>query len=230
MSSNNDASSTTRGHEARDEKTSNRKTTYAPAVTKEVVKPVVHEQIEEHITRETHTHDVYTKILPVRDVEVLPARHWVPGPDGRLIQVDEKDVYSGAAWSQGQASTAGFTQTQQANLEHMNHGTVDQPRESSSTQFADTVKHTSINQPKVIPAQVKQVYQTQVHQPELDQRKTSQIKGSPIMNGASARDTTIRFTKGKRMTAMFTELVGNPPTNIRWRHIRGPNIRRRVIS
>ncbi|KAB5560113.1 hypothetical protein GE09DRAFT_78861 [Coniochaeta sp. 2T2.1] len=75
---------------------------YAPAVTKEVVKPIVHERTEEHITRDIHTHDVYQKILPVKDVEVLPARHWVPGPDGRLVQVDEKDVYSGAAWSQAQ--------------------------------------------------------------------------------------------------------------------------------
>ncbi|OIW30988.1 hypothetical protein CONLIGDRAFT_295753 [Coniochaeta ligniaria NRRL 30616] len=164
-------------------------TTYAPAVTKEVVKPVVHEQIEEHITRETHTHDHYTKILPVRDVEVLPARHWVPGPDGRLIQVDEKDVYSGAAFSQGQASTAEVVQGHQhVNLEQTNQGQVNQTRESHSSQHADTVTvtHTSVNQPKVVPAQVNQVYQTQVHQPELDRQYVSvgQVDHSQISHGS----------------------------------------------
>ncbi|KAJ9129546.1 hypothetical protein NKR19_g10321 [Coniochaeta hoffmannii] len=88
-------------------------TNYARPVTKEIVKPVVHEQVEEHITREIHAHDVYHKILPVRDVEVLPARHWVPGPDGRLIQVDEKDVYSGAAWSVGQTNATSVSAGEQ---------------------------------------------------------------------------------------------------------------------
>lgn len=162
-------------------------TRYAPAVTKEVVKPVVHEKIEEHITRETHTHDYYTKILPVKDVEVLPARHWVPGPDGRLVQVDEKDVYSGAAFNQGQWSTASVTQDrQQVHFGQTNQDQVYQTRESSFGQSTDTVKHTSVNAPQVAPAQVSQVYQTQVHQPELDRQYVSvgQVDQSQISHGS----------------------------------------------
>jgi len=106
---------------------------------------------------------VYHKILPVRDVEVLPARHWVPGPDGRLIQVDEKDVYSGAAWSVGQT-----------NATSVSAGEQDQVRQSQTTyNEVNTAsqpidKHTSVNPPEVLPGQVKQVYQTQVHQPGVD--------------------------------------------------------------
>ncbi|KAK6953466.1 hypothetical protein Daesc_005770 [Daldinia eschscholtzii] len=63
--------------------------TYAPAVTHETVRPHVHEILEEQIYREIHNHDVYHRIQPVYDVEILPARHFVPGPDGRLIEVPE---------------------------------------------------------------------------------------------------------------------------------------------
>jgi hypothetical protein len=133
------------------------------AVTKEVVKPVVHEQVEEHIMRDTHTHDVYHKILPVRDVEVLPARHWVPGPDGRLIQVDEKDVYSGAAFNLGQTNTTAENELYQDQL-HQAKGGYDEVGTGSQ----QTVKHTSVNRPEVIPGRVNQVYQTQVHQPEAN--------------------------------------------------------------
>ncbi|KAI2617205.1 hypothetical protein GGS26DRAFT_603258 [Hypomontagnella submonticulosa] len=64
-------------------------TTYAPAVTHEIVRPQVHEIIEEQIYREIHNHDVYHRIQPVYDIEVLPARHLVPGDDGRLVEVSE---------------------------------------------------------------------------------------------------------------------------------------------
>jgi len=63
-------------------------------VTAETVKPVVHEEIREEIHRDIHTHDEYHRIQPIKEVEVLPARHWVPGPDGRLMAVAEKDVPS----------------------------------------------------------------------------------------------------------------------------------------
>jgi hypothetical protein len=49
----------------------------------------VHEIKEERIYREIHDHDVYHRIQPVYDVEVLPARHFVPGPDGNLVEVSE---------------------------------------------------------------------------------------------------------------------------------------------
>lgn len=63
-----------------------------PAVTQETVIPHVHEVREEHIFRDIHHHDVHTYVQPVYDVEVLPARHFVPGPDDTLIEVDEHDI------------------------------------------------------------------------------------------------------------------------------------------
>jgi len=145
---------------------------YAPAVTKEVVKPIVHERIEEHITRDIHTHDVYQKILPVRDVEVLPARHWVPGPDGQLVQVDEKDVYSGVAFSQAQQGQ-GQVNTAHQHKESLVLGSANQPlpvtgETENITQ--DTVKHTSINPPKMVPAQVNRVFEDQTHQYVVQQQ------------------------------------------------------------
>ncbi|KAF2120913.1 hypothetical protein BDV96DRAFT_641562 [Lophiotrema nucula] len=65
-------------------------TRVAPAVTHEVVRPHEHEIIEEKIYREIHNHDVYHYILPVREVEVLPARHFVSTPDGNgLMEVPD---------------------------------------------------------------------------------------------------------------------------------------------
>lgn len=51
-----------------------------------------HEIIEERITRDIHTHEVRHVIQPVYEVEVRPARHYVPGPDGKLVEVSEKDL------------------------------------------------------------------------------------------------------------------------------------------
>ncbi|KAB5562969.1 hypothetical protein GE09DRAFT_766122 [Coniochaeta sp. 2T2.1] len=145
---------------------------YAPAVTKEVVKPIVHERTEEHITRDIHTHDVYQKILPVKDVEVLPARHWVPGPDGRLVQVDEKDVYSGAAWSQAQQGHSSHVNTTDQHKESLVLGANQPLPVTGQTRniTEDTVKHTSINPPKVVPGQVNRVYEDQSHQHTVQQQ------------------------------------------------------------
>lgn len=74
------------------EKTVDQVTAFAPAVTHETVKPAQHNVIEEHIQRETHVHDVYHRIQPVRDVEVLPARHYVQDPNGGLTEVAERDL------------------------------------------------------------------------------------------------------------------------------------------
>ncbi|KAK0707292.1 hypothetical protein B0H67DRAFT_647488 [Lasiosphaeris hirsuta] len=76
------------------EETVDQDTSFAPAVTHETVKPVQHNVVEEQIQRETHVHDVYHRIQPVRDVEVLPARHHVQGADGALTEVHEKDLPS----------------------------------------------------------------------------------------------------------------------------------------
>ncbi|CAJ2503433.1 Uu.00g108270.m01.CDS01 [Anthostomella pinea] len=72
--------------------------THAPAVTHETVRPQVHEIVEEQIHREIHNHDVYHQILPVYDLEVLPARHFVRDADGGLVEMSESDFpeYTGA--------------------------------------------------------------------------------------------------------------------------------------
>ncbi|KAI1329072.1 hypothetical protein F5Y16DRAFT_418921 [Xylariaceae sp. FL0255] len=54
-----------------------RKTHVAPAAIHETVKPTMHEIVKERITRDIHTHDVFRRELPVYDVEVLPARHFI---------------------------------------------------------------------------------------------------------------------------------------------------------
>ncbi|KAI8962149.1 hypothetical protein F5Y11DRAFT_366148 [Daldinia sp. FL1419] len=61
-------------------------------VTHETIRPHVHEILEEQIHREIHNHDVYHRIQPVYEVEILPARHFIPGPDGGLIEVPEDSI------------------------------------------------------------------------------------------------------------------------------------------
>ncbi|KAI0845944.1 hypothetical protein F5Y00DRAFT_272608 [Daldinia vernicosa] len=66
--------------------------TYAPAVTHETIRPQAHEILEEQIYRDIHNHDVYHRIQPVYEVEILPARHFVPGPDGGLVEVPQGSI------------------------------------------------------------------------------------------------------------------------------------------
>ncbi|KAI2776112.1 hypothetical protein F4815DRAFT_365363 [Daldinia loculata] len=66
--------------------------TYAPAVTHETIRPQVHEILEERIYREIHNHNVYHRIQPIYEVEILPARHFVPGPGGGLVEVPEDSI------------------------------------------------------------------------------------------------------------------------------------------
>ncbi|KAI2464689.1 hypothetical protein F4781DRAFT_439324 [Annulohypoxylon bovei var. microspora] len=67
-------------------------TSYAQAITHETVRPHIHEIKEEQIYRDTHTHDVYHRIQPVSDIEVLPARHFVLGSNSALVEVPEGDL------------------------------------------------------------------------------------------------------------------------------------------
>lgn len=52
-------------------------TKWADAVTHETVKRDIHEIKHERITRELHEHHVFHRILPVVDVEIMPARHFL---------------------------------------------------------------------------------------------------------------------------------------------------------
>lgn len=63
------------------------------AVTHEVIKPTEHHIREEQIHREIHYHDVYHRIQPVYETEVLPTRHFVPDPKANgLIEVSEDQL------------------------------------------------------------------------------------------------------------------------------------------
>ncbi|KAI0120705.1 hypothetical protein BJ170DRAFT_646460 [Xylariales sp. AK1849] len=67
-------------------------TSYAPTVTHETVYPQQHEITEEHIYREIHNHDVYHRIQPVYDIQVLPTRHFMLDSDGGFIEVSQDDL------------------------------------------------------------------------------------------------------------------------------------------
>jgi hypothetical protein len=64
----------------------------ATAVIHEVVKPHEHEIIEERIYREIHNHDVYHRIQPVLQTEILPARHYVHDVNGNLVEISEDQI------------------------------------------------------------------------------------------------------------------------------------------
>ncbi|KAG9808051.1 hypothetical protein KCU68_g21667, partial [Aureobasidium melanogenum] len=75
--------------------------TWAPAVTHETVQPQVHHIREEVITREIHNHDVYHRILPIIDIEVLPARHFVPTGNGdELMEISEDEIPGRTGYNQ----------------------------------------------------------------------------------------------------------------------------------
>ncbi|KAI9745620.1 MAG: hypothetical protein M1818_001154 [Claussenomyces sp. TS43310] len=64
-------------------------TRHAPAVVHETVIPTILHETQQLLTREVHTHDVFHRILPVVDVEVLPTKHFIPDPQkpGSLIEI-----------------------------------------------------------------------------------------------------------------------------------------------
>lgn len=62
------------------------------AVVHEKVHKNVHHIREEVITREIHEHEVYHRILPVIDVEVLPPRHFLPVEGGGLVEIGANEV------------------------------------------------------------------------------------------------------------------------------------------
>ena len=67
---------------------------WAPAVTHETIHTHHHHIREELITREIHNHDVHHRILPIIDVQVLPARHfvWDPANPEQEIEITEDQI------------------------------------------------------------------------------------------------------------------------------------------
>jgi hypothetical protein len=64
----------------------------ASAVTKEKVQPLIQEVQTEKVTRDVHNTHIIHRILPIKETEILPARHFVKSPSGELIEVAEADV------------------------------------------------------------------------------------------------------------------------------------------
>lgn len=62
------------------------------AVTHENVQPLQHTHLENRTTREFHTHDVYHRVLPILDTEILPPRHFID--DG----LNTREVPAGDVW------------------------------------------------------------------------------------------------------------------------------------
>ena len=61
-------------------------------MTHETVHQKIHHVHEEKITRDIHEHDVYHRILPITDVEVLPPRHFLPVEGGGLVEIGANEI------------------------------------------------------------------------------------------------------------------------------------------
>jgi hypothetical protein len=67
-------------------------TSVAPAVTHETIHPEVHHIREEQITREIHNYDIYHRVLPIIETEILPARHFIHNSAGELVEIPASEV------------------------------------------------------------------------------------------------------------------------------------------
>ncbi|KAF2483185.1 hypothetical protein BDY17DRAFT_296969 [Neohortaea acidophila] len=68
---------------------------WAPAVTHETITRRTHEVREERITRAIEQHHYYHRTLPVTDINLLAARHFVELPDdGGYLEIPESEVPS----------------------------------------------------------------------------------------------------------------------------------------
>lgn len=62
------------------------------AVTHEHLTPLVHHVEQQLISRDVHQHHIRRRVLPIIDIQTLPARHYVPGPDGHLFEVPSEQI------------------------------------------------------------------------------------------------------------------------------------------
>lgn len=67
------------------------------AVTHETIIPVVREVRQEVITREIHNHDVYHRIQPVIDREVLPTKHYLQDERGHMREIPADKIPEGSS-------------------------------------------------------------------------------------------------------------------------------------
>ncbi|KAI5363337.1 hypothetical protein Slin15195_G107230 [Septoria linicola] len=68
---------------------------WSPAVTheKRVIQPI--EVIQHAVSRDVHNHHIINRVLPVVDLQVLPARHFMPDGRGGYVEISEEDIPGG---------------------------------------------------------------------------------------------------------------------------------------
>ena len=138
----------------------------------------VHHIREEVITREIHTHDVFHRILPVVDVEVLPPRHFLPVEGGGLVEVSASEVPGrGRNWVI--AETASKIPSDQAAPQG--------PRRFTAREFpgqeGDAVRY-------IAPEGHEKTEETWVHPPELEEGARLTGQSWPMVFGEDTADNT----------------------------------------
>ncbi|KAL2039811.1 hypothetical protein N7G274_007211 [Stereocaulon virgatum] len=164
----------------------------APAVVHETVHRDIHHVREEQITRDIHNHDVYHRILPVIDVEVLPPRHFLPVEGGGLVEISASEVPGrGNNWVI--AETASKIPSDQAAPRAARQFTA---REFSGRE-GDSLKYTA-------PEGHVITEQTWVHPPELETGARDTGQSWPMVfgddsseNASSHRHTDSKSSKRK---------------------------------
>jgi len=126
-------------------------------VVHENVSKDVHHIREEVVTREIDTHDIYHRILPVVDVEVLPPRHFLPVEGGGLVEVSASEV-PGRGHNWVIAETASKIPSDQAAPQGRRRFTA---REFPGRE-GDAVRYMS-------PEGYEKIEETWVHPPELEE-------------------------------------------------------------
>ncbi|KAL8812426.1 MAG: hypothetical protein Q9223_000341 [Gallowayella weberi] len=160
----------------------------APAVVHERVHDDVHHVREEHITKEIHNHDVYHRILPIIDVEVLPPRHFLPVEGGGLVEISSKEVPGrGNNWVI--AETASKIPSDQPAFKSA--------RPFSARQFIGTEGDAVSYK---MPGGYERTEQTWVHPPELETggRDTGQTWPMEFGNEKPAKSPRTKSSKAKK--------------------------------
>ena len=157
----------------------------------ETVHQDVHHVREELIRREIHTHDVYHRILPVIDVEVLPARHFLPVEGGGLVEINADEV-------PGRSNNWVLAET-------VSEIPSDQPAPSIPRMFTarefsddegDDISYTT-------PEGYERTEQTWVHPPELETGARDTGQSWPMVFGAD--DTPKKGTYGYKSPPRSSE-------------------------
>ena len=175
--SNNDPNTTIQNANSNSEET--HVTEYiSPAVTHETITREIHHVREERITKEIHEHEVYHRVLPIVEVEVLPTRHFLPTENDGLVEIDPKHM-------QSRKKNWAITPTG-------SHATSDMPvtagrRQFSAGQFADGEGEA---RRYLTSDGTEKTEQTWIHPPELETgaQKTGQTRPMELNFGDLSLD------------------------------------------